>query len=126
MSARTDYIKNAHAAWGDIPPEVMALAEEANATSGAATAKRIGYSGALVTQVIGNKYPGDLASVFAKIRGALMGEKVTCPVLGDIQRDHCLDEQKRPFSATNSTRARLWRACQTCPNNRASLKGEAA
>jgi hypothetical protein len=126
MTSRTDYVANALRAWVDVPPEVMALAEEANATSGAAAAKRIGYSGALVTQVVGKKYPGDLASVFAKIRGALMGETVTCPVLGEIQRDHCLDEQKRPFTATNSTRARLWRACQTCPNNRASLKGEAA
>jgi hypothetical protein len=124
--ARTDYVANARVAWGDDPPaEVLQLALEANATSGAAAAKRIGYSGAVVTQLIGRKYPGDVGAVFARIRGALMGETVGCPVLGDIARDQCLDEQKRPFSATNSTRARLWHACQRCPNNRQSMKASA-
>lgn len=124
---RTDYVANARAAWGaDMPTEVLQLALEANRTSGAAAAKTIGYSGAVVTQLVGRKYPGDIAAVFARIRGALMGETVACPVLGEIQRDQCLDEQKRPFSATNSTRARLWHACQRCPNNRQNLKGEAA
>jgi hypothetical protein len=120
--SRTDYVSNARTAWGDVPAEVMALAEQANRTSGAATAKVIGYSGAVVTQVVGRKYPGDLASVFARIRGALMGETVACPILGEIARDHCLSEQVRPFNATNSTRARLWRACQSCSNNRQQLK----
>jgi hypothetical protein len=126
-TSRTDYLANADTSWNGAPPaEVVALAEEANRTSGAAAAKRIGYTGAVVTQIIGNKYPGDVAGVFARIRGALMGETVTCPVLGEIDRDHCLDEQRRPFSATNSTRARLHRACQSCTNNRQNLKGEAA
>ncbi len=54
--------------------------------------------------------------VFAKIRGALMGETVLCPILDEIGRDRCLTEQAKPFAATNSTRARLFHACKTCPN----------
>ena len=125
-SSKTDFLANAVHAWqGAVPAEVIALATEANRTSGAASAKRLGYSGAVVTQVVGNKYPGDLATVFARIRGALMGEMVNCPVLGEVARDQCLSEQARPFSATNSTRARLYHACQRCPNNRQILKGQA-
>lgn len=119
MAQKTDYPAIARQHWPDgVPPEVEALAAEAMATSGAAAAKRLGYSQAVVTQTIRRSYPGDMATVFARIRGALMQETVLCPVLGEIARDHCLDEQARPFSATNSSRARLARTCPSCPNRR--------
>lgn len=116
---RADYLLKARAAWGDaLPGEVEALALEANATSGSAAAARIGYSPAVVSHVIANRYPGDMEQVRQRIRGALMGETVMCPILGEIGRDRCLIEQKRPFAATNSTRARLFHACRSCANRR--------
>jgi hypothetical protein len=63
-----------------------------------------------------------MISVRARIRGALMAETVMCPILGEIGRDRCLTEQKRPFAATNSTRARLYHACKTCPNRRDQME----
>lgn len=113
----TDFLAKAREAWGDeMPPEVEALASAAQSRTGSAVAKEIGYSGAVVSNVISRKYAGDLAAVFAKIRGALLGETVDCPVIGQIGRDRCLAEQKKPFAATNSTRVKLFRACRTCPN----------
>jgi len=112
---QADPLSKAHAAWGvEIPGEVVALAEACAAQPANAVAKRLGYSAAVVSNVLGNKYPGDVAKVFAAIRGALMGETVLCPILDEIGRDRCLSEQKRPFEATNSTRARLYHACKRC------------
>lgn len=118
----TDFLAKARAAWGEaLPPEVEALALAAQRTSASAVAKSIGYSPALVSHVLARRYgveghSGDLSAVFAKIRGAYLGETVFCPVLGEIGRDRCLREQKMPFAATSSTRARLHQACRNCSN----------
>jgi len=115
----TDFVAKARAAWSDeIPDWVLALAEEAQRTTVTAVAALIGYSPAVVSQVLSATYRGDLPRVEQVVRGALMGTIVACPVLGDIGRDACLREQARPFKATNSTRAMLRRACRTCPNAR--------
>ena len=115
--------EKAAAAWGpEIPDEVRELALQVDRTTGAATAKAIGYSAAVVSHILAARYPGDQAAVFARIRGALMGETVLCPVLGEIGRHRCLSEQKKPFATSNSARARVFRACRSgCPHAR--LKG---
>lgn len=116
-AAKMDAVAKARAAWGeDIPAEVMALASACRAETSRAVARRLGYSDAVVSHVLANKYPGDMAKVFALIRGAMMGETVMCPILDEIGRDRCLSEQTKPFAATNSTRARLFHACKTCRN----------
>lgn len=114
---KLDPVEKAQAAWGATPPkEVAVLAAACKAESSRAAAKRVGYSEATISYVLAGKYAGDISKVFAKIRGALMGETVMCPILGEIGRDRCLSEQAKPFAATNSTRARLYHACKTCPN----------
>lgn len=112
-------IERARQGWGDaMPGEIRALAEACMATTANAVAARLGYSPALVSYVLSRRYPGDMDLVFAKIRGTLMGEEADCPVLGMISTRRCLDEQKRPYAATNSIRARLFHACARCPRNR--------
>lgn len=114
---KLDAIAKARAAWGEaIPVEITVLAEACKAETSRAIAKRLGYSDAVVSHVLAAKYPGDMAKVLTKIRGALMGETVMCPILDEIGRDRCLSEQAKPFAATNSTRARLFHACKSCPN----------
>lgn len=103
----------ARAAWGETLPDwVDVLAEECDIHSGTAIARRIAYSGSVVSAVLSNKYKGDLGKVEAKVRGALMGEIVHCPVLDEITKDRCIAEQGRKFAATSSTRAKLFRACR--------------
>ncbi|MBD8890174.1 transcriptional regulator [Roseibium litorale] len=111
-------------AWTIVPDWVSELALMADAKGLASAAGRIGYSTAVVSQVIGAKYPGDLTKVEDKVRGALMGLTVICPVLGEIGRDYCLSQQAKPFAATNSTRTRVYRACRSgCLHS--GLKGRA-
>lgn len=116
--SKVDFVAKAVAAWGEnLPREIRALAEACSENTATAVAKRIGYSPSAVSYVLSRRYhEGDMDRVFVAIRGALMGETVLCPILGDIGRDRCLSEQSKPFAATNSTRARLFHACKTCPN----------
>jgi hypothetical protein len=115
-----DYIAKARAAWGDALPDwVEELATYASAWSGTLAAQKIGYSPAVVTHVIANSYKGDLSAVEGKVRGALMGEEVICPVLGAIGRNVCLDEQAKPGHATSSIRSKVYRACRAgCVHSR--------
>jgi hypothetical protein len=117
---KVDFLAKARAAWADkLPDWVEALAIEANRTNSARTAKRIGYSGAVLSHVFANNYPGDIARVEAKVRGALMSAIVTCPIVGEIGLDRCLDEQKMGNTGASSIRAQLYRACRGgCPHSR--------
>lgn len=81
-------------------------------------AKRIGYSPSVISQVLNNKYPGDLDRVQAQIEGVLMKRVVDCPVLGEITLDVCRGHQKRKFSTTNPMRVQMYRACRNgCPHS---------
>ena len=115
--SKVDPVAKAQAAWGEaMPKEVLALAEACRAATASAIAARLNYSDAVISQTLAGTYRGDLNKVFATIRGALMGEVVMCPVLDEIGKDRCLSEQGKPFSATSSTRARLYHACKICPS----------
>ena len=116
---KADFLAKARAAWPQTPAWVEQLAAEANRTSVTAVAKRINYSVGAASQVIGNKYPGDLGKVEAAVRGALMGETVICPVLDEIGRDWCLKQQDMPRTGASAIRGRVYQACRSgCPHSR--------
>jgi hypothetical protein len=116
-TTQRDHVATARASWGDDVQEwVIVLARTAQEMGQKAAGDLIGYSGSTVSEIISNRYRGDLGRAEQMVRGALMGATVMCPVLDEIGRDQCRREQSAPFRATNSTRARLRRACRTCPN----------
>ena len=105
------FVEKAAAAWGETPDWIAELAAIADQLGQKKAADMIGYTAA-----------GDMQGVEESVRGALMGLKVECPILGEIGRDHCLQEQKEPFRATSAFRAQIYHACRNgCPNAR--LKG---
>ncbi|WP_245454058.1 transcriptional regulator [Aquabacter cavernae] len=118
MTARqaTDFMARAQAAWGTPPDWILALVSACQVDSQAAVAKRLSVSGSMLSGALGRRYPGDMAKLEARVRGALMGATVACPVLGEIGRDRCIDEQAKPFSTASSVAVRLNRACKDCPN----------
>lgn len=119
-SSKTDFLANARRNWGDALPDwVEVLAREATRTSGAAVARRLGVSGSQVSQLINATYAGDIGGAEQRVRGALMGVEVECPVLGDLPRDRCLDEQKKKYRGTSALRTQLFKACRAgCPHSR--------
>ncbi|ETR78889.1 transcriptional regulator [Afipia sp. P52-10] len=110
---RIDFLAKAKAAWGDNLPEWIAeLAREANRSSGIAASAKIGCSQTALSQVLSNKYPASLDRIEGRVRGALMGATVTCPVLGEIGRDYCLEQQEMDNTMASSVRGRIYRACR--------------
>ncbi len=109
-------------AWGEeIPDWVRVLAEQCERGSQVAAAELIGYSSAVVNQVISKRYKGDLGAVEQAIKGALMHAVVPCPVAGDLPAHRCLEFQRQPFAATNPQRVALFRACRGCQHNRRNV-----
>ena len=105
------------AAWGANPPDwIKALVTACDRGSQGKVAERLGISTAVVNQVLGNSYKGRLDRVEQRVRGELMKETVSCPVLGPLSRRDCLDHQGRKFRPTNPLRAKLHQTCPTCPN----------
>lgn len=105
-------------AWGMPPDWVAELATLADREGLRGVEKRVGYSASAISTVINNRYRGDMARVEETVRGALMGHVVSCPVLGELGRDQCLTWQKKPFAATSSVRAAVYRACRAgCPHS---------
>ena len=99
---------------------IDALRGECARSSQARAATLIGYSPAVVNQILKGTYKGDWISVEESVRGALMGATVECPVIGEIPRNRCIEHQRRAgsFAATNPLRVQLHRACPVCPNRR--------
>lgn len=111
-------LDRARAGWGASTPDwIAALASACDRTgSQGKVGAELGISSAAVNQVLGNVYKGRLDRIEARVRGELMKEVVACPILGEISKRDCLDYQGRKFRPTNPTRAKLYRACKTCPN----------
>lgn len=103
-----------------LPPDVKRALEQAVKTAGSqvAVGRELNCSNAVVSQLLRDAYLGDVATYADRIRGKYMAETVTCPVQGTLPRDVCLDNQRRPFAATNPVRTALFKACKTCPNRK--------
>ena len=117
--SKQSFAEKAVAAWGAVPEWVGELATMADAEGLAGAGKRIAYAGSAVSAVLNNKYGGNLDAVEERVRWALMSATVDCPILGEIDRNRCLEEQQEPFRATSAFRAQLFHACRNgCPNAR--------
>lgn len=119
MTAETvSNVVKARAAWGEAAPEwVLVLAEYCDRVGQTKTAKKLGRSGALVSQAISNSYPSPLTDLEQRVRGELMNESVACPVLGLLTKRRCVDAQRKNSTAPkNAMRVELRRMCPACPN----------
>lgn len=113
----TPNMERAMAAWGKRSPDwIAALAAECDRSSQGKVAGRLNISSAVVNQVLGNTYTGRVDRVEARVRGELLNAKVLCPILAEISKRECLDNQRLKFTGTNPLRVRLFVACKTCPN----------
>lgn len=105
--------------WGvDLPDWVAALASACDESgSQSAVAARLGYSPAVVSQVLKHDYRGNYEAVEAAVRARLMAATIECPVLGPILLEDCHDHQRAAQAgARESTlQVRLARACPACP-----------
>jgi hypothetical protein len=111
-------VETAREAWGtELPDWVLRLAEECGRTSQNAVAKRLGRSGAMVSQIIRRNYKARLDNIEELVRGALMNGTHVCPARGEIPMDECQQwrARARNFSGHNMQQVRMYRACTKCP-----------
>jgi hypothetical protein len=104
--------------WGEgMPDWVRTLAVECGRTSQVDVGHQLGRSGAVVSQVLRNKYPADTARIEERVRGVFLDGKVDCPAFGALPLQDCQDwrEKARTFEIGNPTRVRMYRACHACP-----------
>lgn len=102
------------AAWGEpLPDWIKALAEACDETSLRKTATKLAVSPAIVSLTVNAKRDRvKLEFVKGRVERILMITTVACPVLGDVNRNECLQEQAAAFSAANPLRVQLYRACR--------------
>ena len=122
MSTRPNNVTKASAAWGSPPDWVLALALACDAHGVRGTAARLGLSPALVSLCIRHAHHGPYTHAEQRVRAGLMTAVRTCPVLGEITADHCLTEQRKPFTSANPLAVAVYRACRGCQHNQG--KGE--
>ena len=104
--------------WGEpLPDWVEALAVACGRSSQNAVAKQLGRAGAVVSQVLRNKYPAKTDAIEERVRGVFLAGKVICPSLGDLPLQDCQDwrDKARVFAMGNPRRTQMYRACRACP-----------
>jgi hypothetical protein len=79
-----------------------------------------GLSRTTLSQVLNQKYPGNLDNVAAKVNTAYTDITIDCPVLGIIPVKRCHVEQIKPFSPNSPQRIRLFKACRHCQHKKGS------
>ena len=93
------------------------LAEQAKAHGQEAIAKELGVSKSVISQLINNKYPGDIQRMQKLVEGAYMNRSVMCPIVGKIPL-HLCDKHQCNTSTSNAIKLRLYRACRSgCPHS---------
>ncbi len=98
---------------------VAVLRTQCENSSQIAVSKELGYSPAVINQVLKGSYKGDTATVGMTVKGRYMAQQVNCPVVGEIATHICLNYQKQPFAAINPLRVQLYKACRAgCPHSR--------
>lgn len=115
----TPRMKKASEAWGKVPEWVIAIVDACDAPNGSQNkvARKLGYSGAVISQVIVKRYLGDMTAVEQQARMHLMKSTVVCPALGEITEIACLGwrEEANELRSSSPTRVRMFTACRNCP-----------
>ena len=81
-------------AWGANPPDwVIALARECDNKTQTQVGRDLECSPSAVNQVLAHTYQGRMDRFEQKVRGRYMKALVTCPVLGEIPTNDCVNNQ---------------------------------
>lgn len=104
--------------------ERLALVHRAVLEEGsqAKVAVKVGYSTATISQLMSGSYKGSTEAVLVRFEEVYGSRIVECPLLGEIRLANCVKERRRPFSATNPQRVRMYRACRHCEHNTDPIK----
>lgn len=93
------------------------LREQVAAHGQRSVAEKLGVSNTVVSQVVNEKYPGDMARIQSLVESVYLSKSVLCPVLGEIAWHTCQMHQRNTQTG-NPTKLRMYRACRSgCENS---------
>lgn len=113
-------LETARAAWGAaIPDWIEVLALECGRSSQIDVARKLGRSGAVISQVLRKVYGADTRLIEERVRGVFLDARVPCPALVEVPLQDCQDwrEKGRTWALGNPMRVQMYRACNRCPRN---------
>jgi len=114
-------------AWTETLPDwIAALATTCDQTSQNKTAIRLGISASTVSQLLNNKYPGNMARMEERVRAALMKTEIRCPALGKISGEACLKwrDRSKGLSSASPLVVSMFRSCRNCPLHTDTANGD--
>lgn len=97
---------------------IEALREACAESSQKKIGKELGVSATTINLCLKGTYIGRTDRIEELVRGKYMNETVNCPLLAEITKDKCLEEQNRDFSGNSPLRVKLFKACQNCKHNK--------
>ena len=100
------------------PDAMKLLQQKVDELGQAEVARRMAVSAAAISQLLAGKYQASPDNILRRVVEVFGGLSVACPVLGDLPLSRCAEERKKPFTTANHQAVQLWRACQTCEQNR--------
>jgi hypothetical protein len=108
--------------WGeDVPDWVCALVKacDSRGASQNSVAGRVGVTGAVISQVLRNKYPARTDRIEARVRAIFLDGQISCPALGKITSESCLNwrDASHALNSVSPARVQMFRACKACPRN---------
>lgn len=114
-------------AWKTLPDwlEVLIVACDAPGSSNSKVAKSLGRSPGVISEVLRNRYKGDMTDFENRVRDVLCAEQVKCPALNWISSADCLHWRDEATDLKSGPMmVRMYRACHACP--RFTKEGEQA
>ena len=104
--------------WDEIPDWLGALIDACDqpGASQVKVAQRLGRSSGVISEVLRNRYKGDMADFEERVRSVYCASEVTCPALGTITSEDCLMWRDQASDLkTGPMFVRMYRACNDCP-----------
>ena len=123
MSEHAGPVERARRCWAEqqkaLPDWVLGMARQCATTSQRRVADELGVSGALVSNVLGGKYTGDMRRIEDLYRGKFERVTLDCSALGEITLDTCRGwrSKSRELNPANAQNVLMFRACNGCPRN---------
>lgn len=92
------------------------LSKAVDKSSKQAVSEELGVSRTVISLVMNNKYPASTDKIAEKVMN--LYSRIECPHTGEsITAAECKTHHTAAAPTSSPRAMRLWRACQSCPNN---------
>lgn len=106
-------------AWGTVPDwlEALIAACDKPGSSQSKVAKELGRTPGVISEVMRNRYKGDMKDFEDRVRAVYFETQIKCPALDWISTADCLQWRDEATELKQGAMmVRMYRACNACPH----------